>query len=357
MNRLVDYIKKDPLSILLLLLPITFIGNRLGWGSGWIFFLSAVGVIPMAGYIGKGTEALASYMGPRLGGLLNATLGNAAELIITLIAIRAGHLQLVLASITGSIIGNLLLVLGAAILFGGLKNGKQQFNKQQAGHHATQMAMLILALIIPSIFSHSVGDTGSIRVEALSLGVSAVMILLYALGLLYSLKNIQGPVTYQVEEENHPHWSKTKAFIVLVLATVGVVILSEMLVGAVEHVTENLGLSEFFLGIILIPIVGNAAEHLIAVQVAIKNKMDLSVEIAISSSVQIALFVAPLLVFVSLLMGNPLTLEFNQFELIALIAGVMITILVSIDGESNWLEGVSLIAVYLMLGLGFFLIP
>lgn len=358
-NAVLNYLKKDPIVVLLLLLPLAVLANALEWGSGWVFFLSALGVIPMASYIGKGTEALASYMGPKLGGLLNATLGNAAELIITLIAIRAGHLELVKASITGSIIGNLLLVLGAAILLGGLKNGTQKFNRQQAGHHAIQMALLILALIVPSLFSHSIGDAGSMRVEVLSLGVAAVMILLYVLGLVFSLKNAPNPITYQMAEEEHSHpaWSKTKAFIVLALATVGVVVLSELLVGAVEHVVENTGLSEFFLGIILIPVVGNVAEHLIAVQVAVKNKMDLSVEIAISSSVQIALFVAPLLVFISLAMGNPLTLEFNQFELIALIAAVLITALVSSDGESNWLEGASLLAVYIMLGLGFFLIP
>ena len=257
-------------------------------------------------------------------GLLNATLGNAAELIIALIAIKAGHLELVKASITGSIIGNLLFVLGLSLFLGGLKNGPQKFNKQQAGHHSIQLILLILALAVPSLFSHSIGGTGSLRVEALSLGVAVIMMLLYVLGLVYSLRNIESPFTYQIAEENHthPNWSNGFAFLVLALSTLAVVVLSELLVGAVGHVVENTGLSEFFLGIILIPIVGNVAEHLIAVQMAIRNKMDLSVEIAISSSLQIALFVAPLLVFVSLAMGNPLTLEFNQFELIALIAGV-----------------------------------
>ena len=291
---------------------------------------------------------------------MNATLGNAAELIITLVAIRAGLLELVKASITGSILGNLLLVLGASMLLGGLKNGQQKFNKKQAGNHSIMLTLAILALVIPSFFSNSIGEVGSIKVEALSLGVAAVMIILYALGLVYSFRQPSSPLSYQTSKNSHHKelgWSTSKSLIVLGAATLGIVIMSEVLVGAVEHVTENLGLSEFFLGIILIPLVGNVAEHLVAVQVALKNQMDLSVEIAISSSLQIALLVAPLLVFISLLIGNPLTLIFNNFELIALGSAVLIATLVSNDGESNWLEGAALIAVYVILGLAFFLLP
>ena len=203
----------------------------------------------MAGYIGKETEVLTSYMGTRIGGLLNATLGNAAELIIAIIAIQAGHLEMVKASLTGSIIGNLLFMLGFSILLRGIKNGKQKFNKQQAGHHAVLLTLSILALTIPSLFSHSIGDTGSIRVKMLSLGVAAVMIVLYVLGLVYSPRNFESPLSYQIEEDNHSHltWSRGTAFLVLVLAVLAVVILSELLVGAVAHVVENSGLSEFFL--------------------------------------------------------------------------------------------------------------
>jgi Ca2+:H+ antiporter len=212
------------------------------------------------------------------------------------------------------------------------------------------------------MFSHSIGPDTSPQVEALSLGVSAVMILLYALGIFYSLRrtNLKEEPPMSVEPSSHMPkvgWSVRFAVIILALATLGVVILSEFLVGAVESVVQGLGLSEFFLGIILIPIVGNVAEHLVAVQVAIRNQMELSVEIAISSSLQVALFVAPLLVFVSLVMGNPLTLVFNPFELAALGAGVLVAGLVSMDGESNWLEGATLLAVYFILGIAFFLLP
>jgi Ca2+:H+ antiporter len=204
------------------------------------------------------------------------------------------------------------------------------------------------------------GPNSDFEIEILSLGVAAVMIVLYILGLIYSfkVKPIESPLVYELGPEHDlPGWSKTKAFIILAISTLAIVFLSELLVGAVEEVVADIGLSEFFLGIILIPIVGNVAEHLVAVQVAVKNHMDLSVEIAVSSSVQIALFVAPLLVFVSIAMGNPLTLIFNQFEIIALSSGVLITALVSTDGESNWLEGASLLAVYIILGLAFLLLP
>ena len=325
-----------------------------------MFIFSAIGVIPMAGFIGSATEALAEYTGPKIGGLLNATLGNAAELIITLVAIRAGLLELVKASITGSILGNVLLVLGFAMLTGGLKNGLQYFDRRQSGNHAILLILAVMALVIPSFFSHFIGANGNPKVEALSLGVAGVMILLYISGLIFTLKMTSGPLAYAAEDPSvhqAASLSKGQAILILALATASVVWLSELLVGAVESVVVTLGLSEFFLGIILIPIIGNVAEHLVAVQMALKNKMDLSVEIALSSSLQIALFVAPLLVFLSLLMGNPLTLIFNQFELVALGAGILIAALVSADGESNWLEGASLLAVYLILSLAFFLLP
>jgi Ca2+:H+ antiporter len=314
----------------------------------------------MAHYIGESTEALARYTGPRLGGLLNATLGNAAELIITIVAIREGLLDLVKASITGSILGNLLLVLGMSMVAGGVRHGIQTFHRQQATNNAILLALAIVALVVPSLFSHYIGPDTSIEVEALSLGVAGVMIVLYALGLVFSYRLTRGPLSPPLKEAEPSTghvWPLRTAAIVLAAATFGVAFLSELLVGAVEPVVASLGISEFFLGIVLIPLIGNVAEHLVAVQVAADNKMDLSVEISVASSLQIALFVAPVLVFVSLLLGNPLTLIFNQFELIALIAGVMIAAMVSADGESNWLEGAELLAVYIILGLAFYLLP
>lgn len=338
-------------------IPLAFIAKYAGWGSIWVFVLSTLGIVPMAGLIGKATELLAVYTGSKIGGLLNATLGNAAELIITLVAIKEGYLELVKASITGSIIGNILFVLGMAMIVGGVKHGVQKFDQKQAGHHAVLMTLAVLALVIPSFFSHSIGPDSSPRVEALSLGVAVIMILLYVLGLLYTLKFKDSPLTYSSpkEEAHKPELSKRNSIMLLALATLAVVFLSELLVGAIEDVVVIFGISEFFLGIILIPLVGNAAEHFVAVQVAARNKMDLSVEIAISSSLQIALFVAPILVFISLFMGNPLTLIFNTFELMALGAGVLVTVMVSSDGESNWMEGTTMLAVYVILALAFFL--
>ncbi len=352
-------LKENPTTILLTAALAAALAHFGGWGDTWVFILAALGVIPLAGYIGSATEALAHYTGPKIGGLLNATLGNAAGLIITLVAIREGLLELVKASITGSILGNLLLVMGTSMLLGGLKNGSQRFDRKQAGNYAVLLAMTIMALVIPSFFGHSMGDEGSVGVETLSLGVAGVMIVLYVLGIIYSLKYNNSPISAGQEETSHskPTYSKTAAVIVLVIATLGVVLLSELLVGAVESVVSQFGLSEFFIGIILIPIVGNVAEHLVAVQAAIGNKMELSIEISLSSSLQVALFVSPLLVFISLAMGHPLTLMFNPFELVSLGAGVVIAALVSMDGESNWLEGASLLAVYLILGLAFFLLP
>jgi Ca2+:H+ antiporter len=371
MKRVLLYFKSAPLNVLLLAFPLSILAKAFEWGDVWVFVLSALGVIPMAGFIGEATESLASFTGPRLGGLLNATLGNAAELIITIVAIREGLLSLVLASITGSILGNILLVLGTSMLLGGLRNGSQMFDRRHAGNNAILLVLAVIALVIPSVLSSSIGPQGSIRVEELSLGVAATMIILYALGILYGFKMQRGPLqshsgvemATDVDEDQKHHvtthttWSLRTALIVLAVSTAGVALLSELLVGAVEPVVQSLGVSEFFLGVILIPIVGNVAEHLVAVKVALENEMDLSVEIAIASSLQVALFVAPILVFVSLLMGDPLQLIFNQFELLALIVGVMISALVSSDGESNWLEGAELLAVYIILGLAFFLLP
>ena len=359
MKRLASFCAKHPLSILLLALPLTLLGELLGWPPLWTFIFAAVGIIPLAANIGEATEALAAYTGARMGALLNATLGNAAELIITIIAVRAGLLELVKASITGSILGNLLLVLGFSMLVGGVRNGIQIFDRRNAGRNAILLVLAVVAMIIPSLLSHSIGLEGSLKVEALSIGVALVMIILYSLGLLEASRSrpSESPVVHKIPNSALPHWSKGQALLILALTTGGIVWLSEVLVRAIQPVMAGLGISEFFLGIILIPVIGNVAEHLVAVKLAGRNQMDLSVEIAVSSSLQIALFVAPLLVFASLALGHPLTLIFNSFELLALLAGVVISALVSADGESTWLEGASLLAVYLILSLAFFLLP
>lgn len=357
MKRSLEFITGNPWSFLLAALPLTLAAQILHGSPTMIFICAALGIVPLAAYIGEATEDLAFYTNPRLGALLNATFGNAAELIITVAAVNAGLIELVKASITGSIIGNLLLVLGFSMLTGGLRHGGQTFDKRSASRNAILLVLAVVALIIPSAWSQAIGAESNPKVEALSVGVAIIMIVLYGLGLLEVSKVKEGPLLHQLSKSDLPGWTLSQVIVVLLIATLGVVWLSETLVNATQAVIASLGVSEFFLGIILVPIIGNVAEHLVSVQLALKNKMDLSVGIATTSSLQIALFVAPLLVFISLLLGHPLQLIFNRFELLALLTAVVVSALVSSDGESTWLEGAGLLAVYLILGLGFFLLP
>ncbi|UCG24784.1 MAG: calcium/proton exchanger [Chloroflexota bacterium] len=332
-------------------------GALLDWPPVLVFFLSALGVVPMAGFMGKATEELAIYTGPKLGGLLNATLGNSAELIIAIIAIREGLLTLVLASITGSILGNILLILGLSVLLGGLRFGEQKFDRTQAGVNATMLILAVIALAIPSFFNVRIAEENQDFVEYLSLSTAVVMMIIYALSIIFSFRITSTQHELAEAHGHEPAWSRNRSIGVLIAATLGIVVLSEVLIGAVEPVVEELGISEFFLGIILIPLVGNVAEHLVAVQVAMKNKMELSLAISIGSSLQIALFVTPVLVFVSLLLGNPLQLTFDQFEIVAMIGASLIAALIALDGKSNWLEGAQLLGVYVIIALAFFFLP
>lgn len=345
--------------LLLIFVPIAFIAERVaGVSPVLVFAFAALAVIPLADLVGEATEELAVHTGPKIGGLLNATLGNAAELIITIFALREGLVELVRASITGSILGNLLLVMGLSILLGGLKNGIQVFDRRTAGLNGVMLMLAVTALLVPSLFDVALVQNRAAEL-GLSEGTAIVMIIIYGLSVWYAFR--QGdPVTREpaAEEIHHAKWSVRKSLIILGLSTLGIVIMSEVLVGAVEHVTETLGLTEFFIGIIIIPLVGNVAEHLVAVQVAIKNKMELSMAVSLGSSLQIALFVAPVLVFISLLMGGEtLLLVFNNFELIALVAASLIAALIAQDGESTWLEGAMLLAVYIIIAIAFFFLP
>ncbi len=344
--------------LLLIFAPVAVIAELAGADPVLVFVFAALGVIPLADLIGEATEELAVHTGPKIGGLLNATLGNAAELIITIFALREGLVELVRASITGSILGNLLLVLGLSILFGGLKNGIQQFDRRTAGLNATMLILAVIALLVPSLFDAALVENRAAEL-GLSEGVAVVMIVIYGLSVWYAFR--QGdPLTREpaTGENHHARWSVRFALGVLAAATLGIVFLSEVLVGAVGHVTETLGLTEFFIGIIIIPLVGNVAEHLVAVQVAYKNKMELSMAVSLGSSLQVALFVAPVLVFISLLMGGEtLLLVFNGFELIALVAASLIAAFIALDGESNWLEGALLLAVYMIIAIAFFYLP
>jgi Ca2+:H+ antiporter len=354
-------------NLLLVFVPIALIAKLAHWGDSIVFVASALAIIPLAGLIGHATEMIAVKVGPRIGGLLNATLGNAAELIITIFALRAGLTDLVKASIVGSILGNLLLVLGFSLLVGGLKNGVQRFERHTASLNATMVVLAFLILAIPSAFDvalRTAGDAAS-RELFFSEGIGAIMIVLYALFTLYAMRTPSAHVLEEtaevakevVDEAHTGPINMRYAVAMLVAATIGIVFMSEALVGAVEPVAHSMGLSQFFVGIIIVPLVGNVAEHFVAVQVAYKNRMDLSMGISLGSSLQIALFVAPVLVFISLFFPQKLLLVFNSYELLALATASIVAALVSQDGESNWMEGVQLLALYLVLALAFFLLP
>jgi Ca2+:H+ antiporter len=328
-----------------------------------LFVCSALGIIPVAGWIGRATEALAFRVGEGLGGLLNATFGNAAELIIAGIALSKGLTNVVKASLTGSIIGNVLLVLGLSILLGGTKYKEQRFNGTAARTSAISLSLAAIGLVIPTVFhltAHNSPDGWSPLMEQkLSLAIAIVLFLTYFCVLGFSLRThkhfYQGH--QQHAEEAGEQWSRGKAIFILLLATAFVALLSEFLVGTIENVRDAVGVTEVFVGVIVVAIVGNAAEHSTAIVMAMKNKMDLSVGIAIGSSLQIALFVAPVLIFLSYLFGRPMDLEFTVPEVLAVVASVYILFQISEDGETNWIEGVQLLSVYVILGILFFYLP
>jgi Ca2+:H+ antiporter len=333
-----------------------------------VFGAAALGVIPCAAVMGEATEAIAARTGPGIGGLLNVTFGNAPELIIAFFALLEGLQEVVKASIVGSIIGNVLLVMGAAMLVGGWTRDKQTFSQTAANAQCAMLMLALAALISPAVFQlihggglPSVGeervDFGS-DLESLSLGVSLVLLVSYAAGLWFSLKthrSVFNPYSQDEHEEEAHHWPVRRAALYLALAAVAVGVMSEILVGSISEASEDIGLSEFFVGVFVVAIVGNAAEHWVAVLVAAKDKMDLAVNIALGSSAQIALFVAPILVLLSFVFGpDPMALVFNGYELAALLFAVLIANLVTQEGESNWFEGVQLLALYAVFGLVFY---
>jgi Ca2+:H+ antiporter len=336
-----------------------------------LFIVSALAIIPIAGWMGTATEQLAHRMGEGIGGLLNASFGNAAELIIALIALRAGHIEVVKASITGSIIGNLLLVLGASIFAGGLRYKKQSFNKTAARASCTALILAAGALVIPTVFHLAAERTpqgwSPAAEQRLSLAIAIVLIATYGAMLLFSLVTHKqlfvggeadiGTKHADGRQDHAQPWSIGKAVVVLLVATLAVAWVSEFLVGAVEAARQSLGVTEVFVGVIIVAIVGNAAEHSTAITMAMKNKMDLSLGIAVGSSLQIALFVAPVLVFASYFFPHQLNLEFTLPEVAAVVLAAFVTDQIAGDGESNWLEGVQLLALYVIIGLLFYYLP
>ncbi len=354
---------KPSLDWLLVFVPIA-IALRFWPGSNPValFVCAAIAIVPVAGWIGHSTEALAARVGAGLGGLLNATFGNAAELIIAGIALHKGLPGVVKASITGSIIGNILLVLGLSILVGGTRYQEQRFNRTGARTTTISLSLAGIALIIPTVFHLAAAGTPTgwtpQMEQNLSLAIAVILFVTYFCVLWFSLKTHKH--FYQSSEETghgETVWSRTKAITILLLATAVVAALSEFLVGTIESVRDTIGVTEVFVGVIVVAIVGNAAEHSTAIVMAWKNKMDLSVGIAIGSSLQIALFVAPVLVFLSYAFGRPMDLEFSLPEIFAVIASIYLLFQISGDGETNWIEGVQLLSVYLILGVLFFFLP
>jgi Ca2+:H+ antiporter len=347
------------------LIPIAVILDIAGVSAIVVFAASALGIIPTAALMGRATEELAARSGPGIGGLLNVTFGNAPELIIALFALGKGLQEVVKASIVGSIVGNILLVMGAAMLAGGLGRDKQVFNRTGAAIQTSMLMLAAAALVMPAIYelvegkglplpgSESTHFGGT--VEHLSLAVAIVLIITYVLGLVFSLKTHRDLFNPDYEDEETWGWSVKQSVIALAIAGVLVGVMSEVLVGSITEASESVGLSEFFIGVVVVAIVGNAAEHWVAVLVARKDKMDLAVNIAIGSSGQVALFVAPVLVIASYFIGPyPLALVFNGFELGAIVIAILVANYVIQDGESTWFEGVQLLAVYVVFGLAFY---
>ncbi|MBI3248861.1 MAG: calcium/proton exchanger [Deltaproteobacteria bacterium] len=352
----------DVLLLFLAFVPIAVTLEVLHADPVWIFSASALAIIPLAGLMGKATEHLSEHLGAGIGGLLNASFGNAAELIIAFIALRAGLLDVVKASITGSIIGNVLLVLGLSLVTGGLKYEQQKFNRVAAGLGATLLALSAVGLVVPAIFHLVVQGHTNAHEQELSLEIAVVLFITYILSLIFTLRTHKhlyvGAASRAADEAlGVQTWSQGKAVAVLLVATTFVALMSEFLVGAVEHTAHAFGMTDVFVGVILVAIIGNAAEHSTAVLMAMKNQMDLAMNIAIGSSIQIALFVAPVLVFAGYFVGQPMNLLFTTFEVVAVAISVGVVSLISMDGESNWMEGVQLLAVYLILAMAFYFLP
>jgi Ca2+:H+ antiporter len=356
-------IKNIIFSVLLLFIPISLAAHFLEWGDLIVFITAALAILPLAAWMGTATEEIAVVVGPGIGGFLNATFGNATELIIALVALNAGLIDVVKASITGSIISNLLLVMGLSMLLGGIRYKEQTFESVVARVNASSMNLAVIAILLPTAMNYTSIGISETTVQNLSLAVAVVLILVYGLTLLFSMKT--HAYLYEVgvaETEAQEEVTHTKPNIwlwsgVLLVCTLLVAFESELLVGSLEVATSKLGLSSLFTGVILVPIIGNAAEHATAVTVAMKNKMDLSMSVAVGSSMQIALFVAPVLVIAGWVIGQPMDLDFNPFELVAVAVSVLIANSISSDGKSNWLEGTLLLAAYTVLGFAFYFHP
>lgn len=345
---------KPSLYWLLIFVPLSFVAEFAFHEPVAVFVTACLAIVPLAGLIGRATDQLAVRAGPRVGGLLNATFGNVTEMIIAVLLVRAGEFEVVKASLIGSILGNMLLVLGASYLAGGLRFKEQRFSARAAGVHSASLMLAVAGLLMPAVFVLSAPDTAAQR-EVVSITVAAVLIVLYIAALLFTLVTHTYLFGVQPGEEP-PEWPAVQSVVVLLAAAIVVGIESEFLVGSLQPTVDALGLSKLFVGLFVIAIIGNAAEHASAVVFALRNKMEVAIEIAFGSSTQIALFVAPLLVFVSLLIGRPMDFVFSTSEVIAVALATLIVSVISMDGRSNWLEGLQLLGVYAILGVSFFFV-
>ncbi len=352
--------------VLLLFIPVSIAAHFLEWGATVVFITAALGIVPLANYMGSATEEIAVVTGPNIGGLLNATFGNATELILAFIALKAGLVEVVKATITGSIVSNLLLVMGFSMLLGGLRFKEQKFQPTAARLNASSMNLAVIAILLPTAVEYTSSGIGEATLQQLSVAVAVVLILVYGLTLLFSMKTHSYLYDVGVAELDDGENSESESqhevnlwfwVFILLVVTLAVAVESELLVDSLEEATSALGLTALFTGVIVLPIIGNAAEHATAVSVAMKDKMDLSVSVAVGSSMQIALFVAPVLVIAGWAIGQPMDLNFNPFELVAVAVAVLIANSISSDGESNWLEGSLLLATYTVLGLAFYFHP
>lgn len=339
---------------LLAFVPLAIGASFAGVSPVVVFFLAAISVLPLAKFIGKSTEELSSRTSPAIGGLLNATFGNATELIIGIFALKAGLIEVVKASIAGSVIGSLLLVLGLAMFWGGWGRDKQTFNKTGILAQSSTLFLATIALIVPAIFFETGAGAAVATVQNLSLLVSLVLIGMYGASLFFSLYTHKHLYREEVGEFL-PRWSTGRAVATLIVATAAVAWVSDILVSSIEPLLAQLGWSQLFVGVIFVAVIGNAAEHIMAVSVARRNRMDLALQIAIGSATQMVLIVAPILVLLGVFFGQPMNLIFNSFELVATVLAVVIVNFIVQDGESNWLEGLQLLAAYAIMAIAFFL--
>ena len=365
MLKTLKFSKSSAIYFLLVFAPIAVVLNLVGADHLILFAMAIIGLIPLAKLIGDSTEHLATHYGATLGSLLNVTFGNAAEIIISVVAINAGLIELVKASITGSILGNIMLIFGLSLIAGGVKHKEQIFNRENAGLQSSLIFLAIIGLAIPTILSTTVLNpivlVNQLKLQILSDVLAIVLICVYVAGILFTFFThkhlfVAPGGADEVLEMNHNRWSKRKSFLILGASMVGVVAVSEILVGSVEETSKQFGFGELFVGAIIVGIVGNAAEHSSAILLARKGKIDLSIGIAAGSGTQIALFVVPILVMVGIILGQPFTLEFTLYELATLFLAAIIMNLIAHDGKSNWFEGLMLTAVYLIIAIGFYFI-